>query len=304
MAELRESMSAVEYARLVTTGDRDKEEDKKAEALTCGSCGAWAWLQRSSGRISRPRFAAHHDPKDCPESSIAARLLDGVISRTRIGADGVVGETILPNMEDPLRSRPNPVHVSDNGVHEGADEVIYRGRHTNRIPGQRVNVNRNLMPQTVLLALLRDRHCFDESVFTMPTDSGRKADSVGADLIREITELDETDNGQWRYVWGKINNTHIPSKSRAYLNGARQNNAAAQSSVMLETEDNTALLEHFLSTAKAARCTDVWFIAYGQVGEKRLYPGFNVDVRENWALHVHIKKKSRVKEKLIAPIEL
>ena len=294
--DLEQSLSAIAYKQLVENGERDKKKDGVDTALTCGTCGGKAWLRHTSGLISYPIFAAHHEPKDCPESSTVPRELDGIICDTRRGTRGT-GATIVPNIEDPLRPQPRPRHVRES-VDQGAEEGKSNyGRRTNRIPEQRVNNDRHLMPKSVLLALLRDRHCFDESVFTMPTDSGKKADSVGADLIREITELDETDNGQWRYVWGKINNTHIPSKSRAYLNGARQNNAAAQSSVMLETEDNTALLEHFLSTAKDVRCTDVWFIAYGQVGEKRLYPGFNVNVRENWALHVHIKKESRVKEK-------
>lgn len=294
--DLEQSLSAIAYKQLVENGERDKKKDGADTALTCGTCGGKAWLRHTPGIISYPIFAAHHEPKDCPESSTVPHELDGIIRDTQRGTRGT-GATIVPNMEDPLRPQPRHRHVKESGEQGAEEGKSNYGRRTNRTPELRVNNDRHLMPKSVLLALLRDRHCLDESVFTMPTNSGRKADSVGADLIREITELDETDKGQWRYVWGKINNTHILSKSCAYLNGARQNNAAAQSSVMLETEDNTALLEHFLSTAKAVRCTDVWFIAYGQVGEKGQYSGFNVNVRENWALHVHIKKESRVKEK-------
>lgn len=293
--DLEQSLSAIAYKQLVENGERDKEKDGADTALTCGTCGGKAWLRHTPGVISYPIFAAHHEPKDCPESSTVPHELDGIIRDTRRGTRGT-GATIVPNREDPLRSQPRHRHVKESGEQGAEEGKSNYGRRTNRTPEQRVNNDRHLMPKSVLLALLRDRHCFDESVFTMPISNGVPTDFVGADFIREISELDETDERQWRYVWGKINNTHITEKC-AFLNGANQTNAAINSSVRLATKENTALLRHFFKTAEAVRCTDVWFIAYGKISRKFSGEGLLVEVKENWALHIQKKSLSTIIDK-------
>ncbi|GAA1754456.1 hypothetical protein HF984_11135 [Rothia terrae] len=201
-----DSITPSQYDRMLKNGTRNRQQDNRNTALRCESCGAKAYLTTTNGTHSHPTFGAYHDPKDCPESSQTAHQIDGVVKRS---IEGTRGETvsIAPNQIDPLNPPAAPVHIREVAT-ESATTNLPQGKKTIRAAEPTAAKNRHLAPQTVLANLLIDTKRFAESMFTMPLFPSGEQNIIGQDLIKEFSELDETDIGQHRYVWGKIHNTH------------------------------------------------------------------------------------------------
>lgn len=299
--DLEDSLSAGDYAQQIKNGQRNQEEDAKNEALKCCTC-------RSKVHLVEPKFRAVHfratpHPKDCEESPNITEEVQGILKDTSTALRGK-GAAIIPRREDPLRPTPPPKHVRevvDSPDMEGKG-AIGRRRHWD---GENiVDRDRELLPKTILINLLKKRSIFNSCVFSIPIGRTTMRKTTGAKLIREIGDLSAEDAGQYRYVWGKIHNTFTytppaaegekePKKPKIFLNGAGQNNKHLHSSVVLMMQENEALAQHFLGTSENVLCKNVWFIAYGKVVPKSK-KGYSVLVYENWQLHVRTKPISKI----------
>ena len=302
--ELDDSISAWDYAQQIENGQRNKETDFKNSALKCGSCGNKVHLVEPRDRAVF--FRANPHPKDCEESPNITEEMQGILKDTSTALRGK-GAAITPRREDPLRPTPPPKHVREVVDSPGAEGegAIGRRRHWD---GEKIaNRDRELLPKTILINLLKKRSIYNPCVFSIPIGRTTMGKTTGAKLIREIGDLSTEDAGQYRYVWGKIHNTFTytppavedekePKKPKVFLNGAGQNNKHLPSSVVLMMQENKALVEHFMGTSENVLCKNVWFIAYGKVVPKSK-KGYSVLVYENWQLHVRIKPISKIEEK-------
>lgn len=302
--ELEDSISAWDYAQQVENGQRNKETDFKNSALKCGSCGNKVHLVEPRDRAVF--FRANPHPEACDESSTISEEIQGILRETQTATRGK-GAVIAPRRKDPLTPDPTPTHVQEPTTPEETDRTKAVGRRRKWDGGEIVDRPRELLPKTILIHLLKNRHIFDQCVFSIPVTRTTTREATGAKIIREIGELTAKDEGKYRYVWGKIHNTftytppapneeETPKNAKVFLNGAGQNNKHLPSSAVLMMKENTALAEHFLGTSANVLCKNVWFIAYGKVVSKSK-EGYSVLVYENWQLSILKKPISKIMSK-------
>lgn len=302
--DLEDSLAAWEYARQTKNGQRNEAEDTKNNALKCGSCGYKVHLVEPKFRAVHFRAKPH--PKDCEESTAITEEMQGILKDTSTALRGK-GAVIAPRREDPLHPTPAPKHVRETTDPQGAEGETATGQKRHWDGEKIIDRDRELLPKTILIHLLKKRSIFNSCVFSIPIGRTAMREEVGSKLIREIGELGPEDEGKYRYVWGKIHNTFTytpdvtngetePKKPKIFFNGAGQNNKHLPSSVVLMMQENKALAQHFLGTSENVLCKNVWFIAYGKVVPKSK-KGYSVLVYENWQLHVRIKPISKIEEK-------